>query len=183
MFIRWLSSNFGSSWFTSSDVVTILNLDRQHIYADLHKCWKMGLLSRENMRGHKYKYQISNWGMRYAKKGVFHSQDGVYMKLLKYITEYGDQSDKNWAEEIIVPRLMQRFIRGKKKQDIIPYIDIIDAESRSIRVRYNKLRYRYVTHARHFDSKQEGVEELDELQDKFALKLIKKLLSQLHPEI
>jgi len=138
----------------------------------------MSLLTREKIKGHRYRYRISNWGMRYADSGVFYRQDGIYLKLLQYIVESNNYEDKKWAERAIVPRLMQRFLRGKKKQDMIPCVDMIDVKLRSIDKEFNRTEPWSI----YMNSMHEKVEKLDKLDDQLALKSIQELLLQLYPK-
>ena len=137
----------------------------------------MGLLAREKVKGNRYRYRISNWGKRYGESGALYRQDMVYLKLLQYIVKSDNFDDKKWAERVIVPRLMQRFLRGKKKQDMIPYVDMIAVKIRSISKELNKTEPISI----YSNSTHKKVGKLDRLNDQLALKYIQALLSQLHP--
>jgi hypothetical protein len=49
------------------------------------------------------------------------------MKLLNYILEYGNDSEKRWAEEVLAPQLLQRFFPGRQAQNIDLYVDFHEA--------------------------------------------------------
>jgi hypothetical protein len=93
----------------------------------MHKCWKFGLLSRDRFYGHSYIYQVSNWGVRYVEEGYQYRKSEAQMKLLNYILEYGNDSEKRWAEEVLAPQLLQRFFPGRQAQNIDLYVDFHEA--------------------------------------------------------
>jgi hypothetical protein len=131
-FIQWLYRQFRRRPFRTKQVLQRMEymlypVSRSAIYVAMHKCWKMGLLSREHFYGHSYMYCISNWGVRYVEEGYQYRESEVRIKLLNYILQYGDKSEKQWAEEVLVPRLLQRFFPGRRAQHIEPYVDLPEA--------------------------------------------------------
>jgi hypothetical protein len=94
------------------------------IYSAVHKSWKMGLLSREKLRGHRYSYRATDWGRRFIDVGEQLREDDIQLKLLNYILRYGPQSDLEWAELALAPRLLQRFIHGRNSMNINPITDL-----------------------------------------------------------
>jgi len=68
-------------------------------------------------------YRITGWGVRYVEDGHKYRDDEVQLKLLGYIIQYGDTDEKVWAEDVLVPRLLQRFFPGRSAQNINPYVN------------------------------------------------------------
>jgi len=102
-------------------------VSRNAIYIAMHKCWKFRLLSRKRFCGNSYIYQISDWGARYVEEGYRYRENEVRMKLLRYILQHGDETEKRWAEQVLAPRLLQRFFPGRRAQHIEPFTDFSKA--------------------------------------------------------
>lgn len=45
-------------------------------------------------------------------------ENEVRIKLLRYIIQHGDEMEKRWAEQVLAPRLLQRFFPGRRAQHI-----------------------------------------------------------------
>lgn len=105
-FMKWLYRQFGRRSFRTRQVLQRLGylpypVSRNAIYIAMHKCWKFELLSRDRFYGHSYIYRISNWGVRYVEEGYRYRKSEMQMKLLGYILEYSDDSEKLWTEEVL----------------------------------------------------------------------------------
>ena len=64
----------------------------------------------------------------------------MYVKLLNYIIESDDNDEKNWAYRKLAPRLLRRFISGKRAQHIDPFYAVKEAavlscETLKVRIR------------------------------------------------
>ena len=97
------------------------------VYIAIHKAWKMNLLSREKLRGHRYQYQITDWGRRYVEEGELFREYEISLMLLDYILRYGPEEDLLRAEVILAPKLLQRFLPGRQAMDIEPIADLHEA--------------------------------------------------------
>ena len=148
---------------------------RNAIYVAIHRCWKMGLLSRTKFSGRGYIYQITNWGMRYLEKGYLYREDEIRIKLLRYIVDHGDLDDKRWAENVLVPRLLQRFFPGRKAQQIFPSVDIIKVCYQASEILKQRIRDATVLAQQNLDS---DIMSLC-LRDIWTVILIAELLEQL----
>jgi len=131
-FIKMVYRTFGTRSFKTKSVYkrmfyTVYPISMNAIYIAMHKCWKMGLLSRRRSYGPSYTYYITAWGIRYVTDGYKYRDEIVQLKLLGYITQYGNKDEKVWAEEMLVPRLLQRFLPGRSAQKIIPYVNFSEA--------------------------------------------------------
>ncbi len=73
---------------------------------------------------------------------------------------------------------MQRFLKGKKRQDIFPVLDMIDVRSDTLSKKLEKNRYKYDYYHRSRDL----TERQDEAIDEAAVRYIEKLLSQTFPK-
>ena len=128
--IGWIYRHFGRASFRSSHVLrdqySPYPITRNAIYSAVHKCWKMRLLSRTKMIGNCYIYRITDWGVRYVEEGDYYREDDIRIMLLCYIVDSDKKMDKEWAEDILVPRLLQRFLPGRKAQDIRPFINLLE---------------------------------------------------------
>lgn len=123
--MKWLYRHYDQRPFRTRHVFQrmkyqIYPMSRNAIYIALHKCWKFRLLSRKRYYGNSYVYRISDWGVRYVEEGYQYRENEVRLKLLRYIVQYGDEREKRWAEQVLAPRLLQRFFRGRRAQ----YIDL-----------------------------------------------------------
>ncbi len=128
--IAWIYRHFGRTSFRSSQVLrdqySPYPITRNAIYSAVHKCWKMRLLSRTKMLGNCYLYRITDWGVRYVEEGDFYREDDIRIMLLLYIVDSDKKMDKKWAEDTLVPRLLQRFLPGRKAQDIKPFDNLLE---------------------------------------------------------
>jgi hypothetical protein len=102
-------------------------MSRNAIYIAIHKCWKRGLLARKRYYGNSYVYHITEWGVRYVEEGFMYRENKVRIKLLRYIIQHGDEMERRWAEQVLAPRLLQRFFPGRRAQHIDPGRDLIKA--------------------------------------------------------
>lgn len=122
-FIQWLYRQFGRRSFRTRQVFQrskymLYPVSRNAVYIAMHKCWKFGLLSRKRFYGNSYVYHISDWGVRYVEEGFMYRENEVRIKLLRYIIQHGDEMEKRWAEQVLAPRLLQRFFPGRRAQHI-----------------------------------------------------------------
>ena len=128
--IRWIYRHFGRAGFQSRHILrdqySPYPITRNAIYSAVHKCWKMRRLSRTKMGGNLYRYRITDWGVRYVEEGDYYREDDIRIMLLRYITDSDRRIDKEWAEDVLVPRLLQRFLPGRKAQDIRPFINLLE---------------------------------------------------------
>lgn len=120
--INWIYTRFGRREFRSRDVLKGHYLPYKTsdntVYTVVHRCWKMGLLTRRKLFGNKYAYRITKWGIRYVKDGINYRDDTTREKLLRYIVDFGDATDREWAKQYLAPQLLRRFLPGKMAQDI-----------------------------------------------------------------
>lgn len=127
--VKWAYRRYEKKPFTSGFLIRdrtyrIDRFPRNSIYSAVHKSWKMGLLSREKLFGHKYIYRVTDWGRRFIEHGELYREHEILLMLLKYILTYGPKLDLEWAELALAPRLLQRFIHGRNSTDINAITDI-----------------------------------------------------------
>jgi hypothetical protein len=178
-FIKRIYNKFGKRPFTSSrvfqDFYTPYEGNISSVYNAVHKCWKMGLLSRKKLWGNKYLYKLTDWGVRYVEDGDSFRRVEIEIKLLSYIIEYGSVVDKKWAEEKLAPRLLQRFFPGRKAQDIDPLIDLSEAAKRVTKTLKTRIKDEAIASNEDF--------LLESANDGIVLLRITRLLMQLYPEM
>jgi hypothetical protein len=120
--IQWIYMHFVQRKFRSRDVLKHQYLpfdtSMSGIYTAIHRCWKMGFLTRRKQFGRTYFYRMTERGIRYVEDGHNYRTDTVRLKLLGYIVKYGDEADHDWADKYLAPKLLRRFLPGKIAQDI-----------------------------------------------------------------
>ena len=176
--IKWIYKTYGRNYYFVSNQVlrnhyTPYPVTRGAIYTAIHRAWKMGLLSRKKYFGNSYQYRLTKWAVRYIEEGDRYREDEIWLKLLKYINEFGDIKNREWAESVLAPRLLKRFFPGRKAQDIQPIIDFPEAFEKSISLLENRIR-------------NESVEMTDDFEDQnyfdfITLSLVSNLLDKLYP--
>lgn len=177
-FIKFVYEKFGERSFTSSQIFqdhySLYPNSMDSVYTAVHKCWRMGALKRRKLRGNKYRYWLTTWGVRYATEGYTFRQDRVWTTCLSYVVKYGDSYEKWWAEKVIVPKLLQRFFPGRKAQDIKPRVDLYKAAENVGRTL--KMRIKDETIIPDIELHK------DRLRDSVILLLVGELMSQLYPD-
>ena len=179
-FIKWAYRRFKRQPFTSREMLKdhayyTTRYTAGSVYTAVHKSWKMGLLSREKLRGHRYQYHITDWGRRYVEEGELFREYEIRLMLLDYILRYGPEEDLLWAEGILAPKLLQRFLPGRQAMDIEPIADLheaVDNYPRTLRMRIQN------------DVFEEHGELFEDcLIDVEALFSIDDLMRKIHPDI
>jgi len=54
--------------------------------------------------------------------------DYIKVRYLEYVANYGDTADKIYAKLFLVPELLNRILKNKRPEDIIPEIDVGNAK-------------------------------------------------------
>ncbi|MCK4497166.1 MAG: hypothetical protein KAU24_03165 [Candidatus Aenigmarchaeota archaeon] len=123
-FMSWVQKQGkrGRIFFRVRDVASILRITPNHAATDLHRCWKMGLLNRKKVidddkGGIFYSYWLSARGRKFLPG---HSHDSRYDRflLLKFIAKYGDRDNKEYAQVVLIPRILKDISYYHKDKEI-----------------------------------------------------------------